>query len=112
MLNQDIIRRLAHGDKETIENVKTLPLPLQMAYGAAADELRRKEGIVPMSNGMECYVRQKSSPVEREAVGEALRQHLDKLKENEERMEKARKAHAEKIAKQQAERARALGSWQ
>jgi F0F1-type ATP synthase membrane subunit b/b' len=43
-------------------------------------------------------------------IGEALRKHLDKLKENEERMKKARKEHAEKVAKQQAERARSLGS--
>jgi hypothetical protein len=111
MLNDEIIRRLAHGDKEAVEEVKKLPIPLKMAYGAAADELRRKENIVPMSNGMELFVQQKVNPVEREAVGEALRQHLDKLKENEERMEKARKEHTEKVAKQQAERARALGSW-
>lgn len=111
MLNEEIVRRLAHGDKETIEEVKNLPLPLQMAYGAAADELKRKENIVPMSNNMDFYVRQKSSPVEREAVGEALRHHLNKLKENEERMEKARREHLEKVAKQRAERARALGSF-
>lgn len=111
MLNEEIVRRLAHGDKETIEEVKNLPLPLQMAYGAAADELKRKENIVPMSNNMDFYVRQKSSPVEREAVGNSLREMLDKMRENEEQQEKIRQEIAEKRAKQMAERARALGSW-
>jgi hypothetical protein len=111
MLNQDIIRRLAHGDKETIEEVKNLPLPLQMAYGAAADELKRKEGIVPMSNGMEFYMQQKVNPVEREAVGNSLREMLNKMRENEEQQEKIRREIDEKRAKQMAERARALGSW-
>jgi hypothetical protein len=111
MLNDEIVRKLAHGDKETVEKLKDLPIPLKMSYALAADELRRKENIVPLS-GMELYVQQKVNPVEREAVGKALRQHLDKLKENEERMEKARREHLEKVAKQRAERARALGSWQ
>ena len=111
MLNEEIVRRLAHGDKEAVEEVKKLPIPLKMAYGAAADELRRKENIVPMSNNMEFYVRQKSSPVEREAVGQALRERLDKERENREQQEKIRQEIAEKRAKQMAERARALGSW-
>jgi hypothetical protein len=112
MLNDEIIRRLAHGDKEAVEEVKKLPIPLKMAYGAAADELGRKENIVPMSNGMEFYVQQKVDPVEREAVGNSLREMLNKIRENEEKMARERKAHLEKVAKQQAERARALGSWQ
>lgn len=111
MLNEEIVRRLAHGDNEAVEEVKKLPIPLKMAYGVAADELKRKENIVPMSNNMELFVQKKVNPVEREAVGEALRHHLNKLKENEERMEKARREHLEKVAKQRAERARALGRW-
>jgi hypothetical protein len=79
-------------------------------YGAYTMKLRRKEGIIPMANGMELFVQQKGDPVEREAVGNSLREMLDKMRENEERMEKARQEHLEKVAKQQAERAMALGS--
>lgn len=109
MLNDEIVRKLAHGDKETVEKLKDLPIPLKMSYALAADELRRKENIVPLSNGMELYVQQKVSATDRDAVGQALRERLEQERQNKERMEKARQEYLEKIAKQRAERARALG---
>jgi hypothetical protein len=106
MINSEIVRRVAMGDIEAIEEVKKLPVPLRMSYGAAADELRRQENIVPMENGMSLYVQPKTQITSNEGVGESLRRMLEEKKAKEAEIEKQRQEHAEKVAKQAAERAK------
>ncbi|MEI2357189.1 hypothetical protein [Mesobacillus zeae] len=107
MLNEELVRKLAHGDPEAIEKINPLPITVQMSYGLAVDELRRKENIVPMSNGMEIYVQPKQHPMDYDAVGEALKQQLEEQKAKDIEKERIRREHAEKVAKQAVDRARA-----
>lgn len=91
--NPELIRALAHGDAEAFETIKDLPAINRIAIGAAVDELRRTESIVPMSSGMSIYEQKKSSYVDDEAVRAAMQKMLDTAEENrrlaKERTEKA-----------------------
>lgn len=111
-LNQEIIRKVAMGDKATLEELSKQPVTMRMAYGIAANELRKKENIVPAGDNMNFIVREERDGMDRDKAGEALAKIMQQRKENEEHMAKVRQEILEKQAKQMAERARALGSWQ
>jgi hypothetical protein len=112
MLNEELVRKIAHGEQEALERVNNLPVSVKMAYGLAVDEMRRKESIVPMLNGMEVYVQPNRQESEEDGVSGAFARILEEKKVREAEAEKVRKAHVEKVAKQAAERSRALGSYQ
>ncbi|WP_445490454.1 hypothetical protein [Niallia sp. 03133] len=105
--NPELVRALAHGDTQAQEQIKNLPTTMRMSLFIAVDDLRRKENIVPMnSEGMNIFV-QKESPVDNDSLGQALAERNKRLREAEELKEKIRQEHIEKIAKQEAARARA-----
>ncbi|WP_163528808.1 hypothetical protein [Halobacillus ihumii] len=104
--NKELVRKLAHGDKEAQEQIKDLPLTVRMSLGATVDQLRRDENIVPMSSGFSLYEQKKVSQADHDALGQALAERNKRLREAEELKEKIRQEHAEKIAKEQVERAR------
>ncbi|CAM3160180.1 MULTISPECIES: hypothetical protein [Sporolactobacillus] len=105
--NPELIRALANGDAQALEQIKSYPLTVRMALGTAVDQLRRDENIVPMSGGgFSLYEQKPSSYMDTEAVGKALAERNKKLREAEELKEKIREEHLLKVAKQQATRAR------
>lgn len=109
--NPELLKALANGDQQAYKQIKGLPLSERMAIGAAVDKLKHDENIIPMNNGFSIYEKQPSKYMNDEEVGKAYAERLEILKRNEAEQERIRKEHAEKIAKEKAARARALGSW-
>jgi hypothetical protein len=107
MLNEQLVRALANGDAETLDRVNKLPVSMRMSYGLAVDELRRKENIVPMTNGLELYVQPNKAEADENAVGEAFKCILEDKKQKEAEAEKQRQENLEKRVRQETERARA-----
>jgi hypothetical protein len=110
--NQELVKRLAMGDETAYKEIEGLPTPLKMSIGNAVDKLRREENIIPSNSGLSIYEQKKGSYSNDEEVGKALANRLQIEKENREKQEKIRQENLEKEAKQRADRARALGSWQ
>jgi hypothetical protein len=106
MLNEQLVRALANGDAETLDRVNKLPVSMKMAYGLAVDELRRKENIVPMTNGRELYVQPNKAESDENGVGEAFKRILEEKKAKEEQAERQRQENLEKRVRQETERAR------
>lgn len=105
--NQELVRKLAMGDPEAHEQIKSLPLTVRMALGTAVDQLRRDENIVPMNSGFSVYEQKKSSYVDDDAVREAMQRRMDIERENRERQEKAREEFIKEQTKLAMDRARA-----
>ncbi len=80
--NPELVRALAHGDEQAHEQIKDLPLLNRMAIGAAVDEMRRTENIVPMSSGMSIYEEQPSKYVSDDDVRASMQRMMDDEKEN------------------------------
>lgn len=112
MLNQEMIERLAKGDEAARAEVDNLPPVLKMSYGFAADEYARKNNVEKVDNGTSLYIQKKQKSVSNEDIAISLSKHLEEKRIKEEILEKQRQEHAEKVAKQQVARARALGSYQ
>lgn len=106
-LNPELVRKLAHGEQEALEIVKTLPANMRVAYGLAVDELKRKENIVPMTNGLEVYEQPKQHVTDPDGVGQAFKKMLDEQKAREAEAERVRKEHEEKVAQDAIARSRA-----
>jgi hypothetical protein len=104
--NKELIRKLAHGDKETIEYVKGLPLKVRMSLGASAEELRRQENIVPMNGGLSVFEKEKSKYTDDDVINEAMRKQMNQIKENEERAQKIKEEFIEKEVRANIDRAR------
>ncbi|QTB23709.1 hypothetical protein J1907_06410 [Lysinibacillus sphaericus] len=104
--NSDLVRKLAMGDAEAHEEIKSLPLTVRLSLGNAVDQLRRDENIVPMSSGMSVYEQQKSAYVDDDAVREAMQRRSEIEKVNRERQEKAREEFIKEQTRQAVERAR------
>jgi hypothetical protein len=104
--NQELVKALAHGDKEALEQIQSMPLAVRLALGTAVDKLRRDEQIVSM-NGFYIYEQKKSSYYNDEDLGNALSTLIQRQKEAEERKEKIRQEHLEKVVRYKVERARA-----
>lgn len=105
--NPELIRALAHGDEQAHEQIKDLPLINRMAIGAAVDEMRRAESIVPMSSGMEIYEAQPSKFVSDDAVRESMQKMMDTQKENRRLAKEATQKAIEKQTREAIERGRA-----
>jgi hypothetical protein len=107
LLNEQLVRALASGDAETLERISKLPVSMKMAYGLAVDELRRKENIIPLTNGLELYVHPNKAEEDENGVGEAFKRILEDKKAKEEQAERQRQENLEKRVRQETERARA-----
>lgn len=106
--NQELVKALANGDAQAMEEIKSLPLTVRMALGTAVDQLRRDENIVPMNGGgFSLYEQPKNSYTNDEDVANALAERNRLLREAEERREKVRQEFIEKEIKAKVERARA-----
>ncbi len=99
--NPELIRALAHGDNEAHDTIKDLPLLNRMAIGAAVDEMRRTESIVPMNSGMSIYEEHPSKYVSDEDVRASMQRMMDEEKENRE----LAKAATEKAIQEQTREA-------
>lgn len=113
-LNKDLIKAFAEGNKEALETVNGLPINLRMAYAIAKDEYLKQNEVAKVDSedkGFDIYEKKKSSQEDQDALGEAIANRLKILKENEAEQERIKQEHAEKKAKQQADRSRALGSY-
>jgi len=104
--NPELIRALAHGDNEAHETIKDLPAMNRIAIGAAVEELRRTESIVPMSGGMSIYEQKKSSYVDDEAVRASMQKMMDTQKENRELVKAATEKAIQEQTRQAVERSR------
>lgn len=95
--NPNLIRALSHGDAAAHDQIKDLPLINRMAIGAAVDEMRRTENIVPMSSGMSIYEEQPSKFVSDDDVRASMQRMMDEEKEN----RRLAKKQSEKILQDQ-----------
>jgi hypothetical protein len=105
--NKELITALAHGDAQAHEQIKSLPLTVQMGLGIEVDKMRREQNIIPMSNGFSIYEQPKSSYYDDEQLGQALAERNKRIREAEERQIKIQEEMLEKEVKARAERARA-----
>lgn len=103
--NPEFIKRLAMGDGEAFEQIEGLPVIERMSIGAAVEELRRTENIVPMSAGMSIYAEKESSYNE-EGVVEAMRLKREREEAAREHAEKIREEFIAKQVKAAVERSR------
>ncbi|MEH7682780.1 hypothetical protein [Priestia megaterium] len=109
MLNEEAIKKAAVGDEQTLNEINSLPLPLRMSYGLAIDTYRRDNDVQPMKNESSLYPQSKRTvEISDEELGELLAKRLEDKKIKEEILEKQRREQAEKVAQQQAMRARIL----
>lgn len=97
LFNEDFIKAVAHGDEKATEMVSKLPPSEKISLGMIVEEMREREGIVPMNNGFTVYQKQKSSFIDDDAVGESVRLYMERQKAEEERQQKL---HEERIAEQ------------
>jgi hypothetical protein len=104
--NPELVKKLAMGDAEAHEEIKSLPLTVRLSLGNAVDQLRRDENIVPMNSGFSVYEQKKSSYVDDDAVREAMRQRVEIEKANRERQEQAREKFIAEQTRLAVERAR------
>lgn len=103
----EFLKAVAHGDKEATELANKLSSVEKINLGIVVEEMRKKENIVPMSNGFSIYEQKKVSEEEHDALGKALAERNRQIRENEERQEKIRQEFIEKEVKAKTERARA-----
>jgi hypothetical protein len=110
--NEELVKRLAAGDVKAQDEIKNLPTAIKMGLGIAVDEYRKQNDIQQTNDGFSLYDRKKASSLDNDAMAAALAKRLEETKIKEEILQKQRQEHAEKVAKQMTDRARALGSFQ
>lgn len=103
--NTEFIKRLAMGDDEAFEQIKSLPITERMSIGSAVEELRRTENIVPKSSGMSIY-EEKASSYDEEGVAEAMRNRMEQEKAAQEQAAKMREEFIAEQTKNAIERSR------
>ena len=109
MLNEEAVKKAAMGDEQTLNKINSLPLPLRMSYGLAIDNYRRDNDVQPVENQSSLYSQSKRTvEISDDDLGQALAKRLEDKKIKEEILEKQRREQAEKVAQQQAMRARIL----
>ncbi|MDH2363129.1 hypothetical protein [Priestia megaterium] len=109
MLNEEAVKKAAMGDEQTLNAINALPLPLRMSYGLAIDNYRRDNDVQPVENQSSLYSQSKRTvEISDDDLGQALEKRLEDKKIKEEILEKQRQEQAEKVAQQQAMRARIL----
>ncbi|WP_416435546.1 hypothetical protein [Priestia megaterium] len=109
MLNEEAVKKAAMGDKQTLHEINSLPLPLRMSYGLAIDDYKRDNNVQVMENESSLYPQSKrTSEVSDDEIAQSLAKRLEESNIKAETIEKQRQEQAEKVARQQAMRARIL----
>lgn len=104
--NPEFISALAHGDQEAYEKLKEVSLNEKMSIGAAVEEMRRTQNIVPVNSGMTIYERQKSKYVDDDAIREAMKNRMEMEKAERERQLQLREEYIREQTKAAIERSR------
>lgn len=107
--SEELLRALAHGDKEAQAKIKHLPLSERLSIGVAVDTLRTNENIVPMDPGNGIYAKQEQKE-DSDVLGDSLRRILDEKNAKEAEKLRVQEENLQKRAKYEADRARA-GLW-
>lgn len=103
--NEDLIRALAHGEKEAQKSIEGLPLSERMSIGVAVDKMRTDERIVPMTNnGIFAPKEQRRS--NHDVLAESLNNLLEEQKRKEQAKIDAQEKYLEQIAEYEKGRAR------
>lgn len=109
MLNEEAVKKAAMGDEKTLSEINSLPLPLRMSYGLAIDTYRRDNDVQVIETKSSLYPQsERTSEVSDDEIAQSLAKRLEESNIKEEILEKQRQEQAEKVAQQQAMRARIL----
>ncbi|MFD1387648.1 hypothetical protein ACFQ4Z_12635 [Oceanobacillus oncorhynchi subsp. oncorhynchi] len=104
--SEEFIRAMANSDTEAEEMAKGLPASQRVTLGLLVNDMREKEGIVPMKSGISMFEEDKDSlQYDYDGIGQAILNRHQMEREEEERQAKIREENIRKEVEYKSGRA-------